>query len=128
MGKGAILLVLAAIYGWTMTVSNKKQVYLEREDEQALYEESVLARERALSGFDIVVAGTEDDFTNFRPDGTTQSYRDGSFTYSAVRVAGAPTVEMGLVENCRFSPCASNNNIPDDPSPVCEWMPSPVVA
>ena len=84
MGKSALLLVIVSLYSWTLTNSNQKNIFLEREDEQAFYEEKVLAREQALSGFDMVVSNTVSDFDNFRIDLLKKPYRDGNFSMSAL--------------------------------------------
>lgn len=88
MGNSAILLVLAAILSWTITSSSRHQIFLEQEDEQAYYEEKVLAREKALSGFNIVVSNTEYDFTGYRTELTSSDYRDGTFDITATSVSG----------------------------------------
>ncbi|GMQ80624.1 MAG: hypothetical protein BMS9Abin05_0052 [Rhodothermia bacterium] len=88
MGKTALLLVLVSIYGWTLNSSTQSRNYLEREDEQAFYQEKVLARERAMSGFNVVVTDTENDFDNFRLDLLSNQYRDGTFSISAIGGSG----------------------------------------
>ena len=88
MGKTALLLVLASIYAWTLNSSTQNKNYLEREDEQAFYQEKVLARERAMSGFNVVVTDTENDFDNFRLNLKSTPYRDGNFSISAIGQSG----------------------------------------
>lgn len=84
MGKSALLLAIVSIYSWTMTSSNQNRVRLEIEDEQAFYEEKVLAREQALSGFNLVVSNTENDFKTYRLDLESTEYGDGEFSISAI--------------------------------------------
>ena len=88
MGKSAILLALASILSWTMTSSSRHQTFLEQEDEQAYYEEHVLAREKALSGFNVVVSNTSFDFTGYRTELTSSDYRDGTFDITAMSSTG----------------------------------------
>ncbi len=88
MGKSAILLVLVSIYGWTLNYSTQSRAFLEREDEQAFYQEKVLAREQALSGFNMIVSDTENDFDNYRLNLLSKPYRDGSFSISAIGLSG----------------------------------------
>ncbi|MCH8123068.1 MAG: hypothetical protein IH853_08105 [Bacteroidetes bacterium] len=84
MGKSAILLAIVSIYSWTMTSSSQNSILLELEDEQAFYEEKVLAREQALSGFNMVVSKTQNDFMSYRIDLESSLYGDGEFSISAV--------------------------------------------
>ena len=88
MGKSALLLVLVSTLGWTMTRSGQNLTFLDREDEQAYYEEQVLARENALSGFDVVVSNTSFDFTGYRTEHTSSDYRDGNFDITALSSSG----------------------------------------
>lgn len=103
MGKSALLFVIVSIYSWSMTSSNQSRVLLELEDEQAFYEEKVLAREQALSGFNMVVSDTENDFDNYRSDLLSKAYRDGNFSISAIGASGdtvtvAATGKVGRAE------------------------------
>jgi len=84
MGKAALILVIASVYSWTMTLSNRAATFMDREDKQAFYEEKVLAREQALIGFNEVVANTVGDFDNYRLDLFDKTYRDGGFSISAL--------------------------------------------
>ena len=84
MGKSALILVVASVYSWTMTMSNRAAIFMDREDKQAFYEEKVLAREQALIGFNEVVANSIGDFDNYRLDLFDRSYRDGGFSISAL--------------------------------------------
>lgn len=88
MGKSAIILVLVLMYGWTLNYSTQNKTFLEREDEQAFYQEKVLAREQALSGFNMIVSDTENDFDNYRLNLLSKPYRDGSFSISAIGLSG----------------------------------------
>jgi len=94
MGKGAIILVLVSLLGWTMSHATRQETFLQTQDEQALYGERVLAREAALSGFNVAFSKTEENFTKFRTDGTTTEYKDGDFTISAVQGGNADTVAI----------------------------------
>ena len=79
--------------------------FLDGEDEQAYYGEMVLAREKALSGFNIVVSNTEQDFTGYRSLLTSSDYRDGTFDITATSVSGdtVSVTAVGTVGRANYS-------------------------
>lgn len=88
MGKVALLLVLASMFSWTMMSADQRESFFQLSDNEALYAEKVLARENALSGFNIVVSNTEQDFTGYRELLDEVNYRNGSFDITATSTSG----------------------------------------
>ncbi|MCZ6704443.1 MAG: hypothetical protein O6942_00950 [Bacteroidetes bacterium] len=118
MGKSAILLVLVLIYGWSLNTSSQSRAYLEGEDEQAFYQEKVLARESAISGFNVIVTDTENDFDNFRLALQSRSYRDGNFSISAIGLSSDTVTVLATGSVGRASYTIVGDLVQDGSSPL----------
>ena len=69
MGKAALILVLGSVIAMAFAVQLVSRTEIGSEDEQAFYEEKVLARERAYSALNIAVANLQSDYDGYRSSG-----------------------------------------------------------
>jgi hypothetical protein len=83
MGKGAIFIALAALMATSALYLVQDQSSVDRLDEEADYQEQVLAREAAQSAFNVVAGKVKRDFDNYRGSVTDLAYKDARYDYTA---------------------------------------------
>jgi hypothetical protein len=93
MGKAALLMVIASTIIMVGVSSTRIETEVEMEGAQATYEEKVLAREAAISFFNILEGKTLADFDGFRTQNESVRYKDALMTFSAV---GSSSDEVAL--------------------------------
>lgn len=93
MGKAALFLVLSGMLAWTMTSMGDAETYLDREEEQANYEEQVLARETATSWLSVEASELMGDFDNYRRSAYDEPYNDGFYDVSFTSIS-ADSVQL----------------------------------
>lgn len=87
MGKAALFLVLSGMLAWTMTSMGDTETYLNREDEQANYEEQVLAREIATSWLNLESSELRNDFDGYRRAAYDEPYAGGNYDVEFASIA-----------------------------------------
>ncbi len=93
MGKGILLIELASSISLSIMNASEKQTMLETGAMEGEYKTKVLARELAYSAFNLLVANTARDFSNYRDVVSDQAYSDGAMAYAATgNVAGPITL------------------------------------
>ncbi len=90
MGKGILLMVLASSITLTVMRASEQQAMLESDALEGTYKTKVLARELAYSAFNLLVANTSRDFSNYRDVVSDQAYSDGAMAYAATGTAQGP--------------------------------------
>ena len=90
MGKGILLMVLASSITLAIMRASEQQARLETEALEGSYKTKVLARELAYSAFNLLVANTSRDFSNYRGVVSDQAYSDGAMAYAATGNAEGP--------------------------------------
>lgn len=96
MGKAALFLVLSGLLAWTMTSMGDAETYLEREDEQANYEEQVLAREIATSWLNVETSELKSDFANYRRSAADQPFEGGFYDVDVRSMSTPDSVRISV--------------------------------